>query len=131
MTKPGSLNSRLANWAILLSKYDTTFILQKAIKCQALVDFLVPCPVSETSKLHEDIPNEVIEGNMTSNDEVWQMFFGDASRTGSKGKIVTEVGVVFVSPYNHVLPRAFSLMEPCTNNVAEYNTLLIGLQLTR
>src|SRR5436190_24261587 len=25
--------------------------------------------------------------------------------------------VVFISPQNHVIPRAFSLTEPCTNNV--------------
>ena len=39
------------------------------------------------------------------------------------------MGVVFISSQNHVLPRAFSLTEPCSNNVAEYNALLIGLQL--
>ena len=39
------------------------------------------------------------------------------------------MGVVFISPQNHVLPRAFSLTESCSNNVAEYNALLIGLQL--
>ena len=36
---------------------------------------------------------------------------------------------MFISPQNHVLPRAFSLTESCSNNVAEYNALLIGLQL--
>ena len=40
-------------------------------------------------------------------------------------------GVVFISPENHVLSRAFSLAEPCSNNVAEYNALLIGLQLAQ
>ena len=39
------------------------------------------------------------------------------------------MGVVFTSPQNHVLPRAFSFTEHCSNNVAEYNALLIGLQL--
>jgi len=43
------------------------------------------------------------EANMTSNDGVWQMFFDGTSRTGSKGKIVIRVGVVFVSPNDHVL----------------------------
>ena len=37
---------------------------------------------------------------------------------------------MFISPQNHVLPRPFSLTESCSNNVAEYNALLIGLQLT-
>jgi len=56
MTKPSSLNSRIANWAILLFQYDMTFIPQKATKAQALADFLTAHPVPETSKLHEDIP---------------------------------------------------------------------------
>jgi len=39
--------------------------------------------------------------------------------------------VVFISPENHVLPRAFSLTEPCSNNVAKYNAFLIGLHLAQ
>ena len=57
------------------------------------------------------------------------MSFDGASRIGTKGKIIAGVGVVYISPQNHVLPMAFSLTEPCSNNVAEYNALLIGLQL--
>ena len=57
------------------------------------------------------------------------MFFDGASRTGPKGKIITGIGVVFISPQNHVLPWAFSLTTPYSNNVAEYNALLISLQL--
>ena len=37
----------------------------------------------------------------------------------------------YSSPENHIFPGAFSLKEPCSNNVAEYNALLIGLQLTQ
>jgi len=68
---------------------------------------------------------------MTLEDDVWQIFFSGVSRTGTKGKIIAGVGVVFVSPENHVLPHAFSLTEPCSNNVVEYNVLLIGLQLAQ
>ena len=39
MTKPGSLNSRLANWAILLYQYDMTFLAQKVTKGKALAEF--------------------------------------------------------------------------------------------
>ena len=57
------------------------------------------------------------------------MFFDGVSRTTPKGKIITCMGVVFISPQNYVLSRAFSLTTPCSNNVAKYNALLIGLQL--
>ena len=59
------------------------------------------------------------------------MFFDGASRTGPTGKIIARVGLVFVSPENHILPHAFSLTESYSNNVAEYNTLVIGPQLTQ
>jgi len=37
--------------------------------------------------------------------------------------------IVPVSLQNYVIPRAFSLTEPCSNNVAEYNALLIRIQI--
>ena len=79
------------------------FVPQKAVKGQALADFLAAHPVLKNLKLHEDIPDKVFESNMISDDEVWQMFFDGASRTGPKGKIIASVGVVFISPQNHIL----------------------------
>ena len=40
------------------------------------------------------------------------------------------MGVVLISPQNYVIPHAFLLTEPCSNNVAEYNAILIGMQNT-
>ena len=131
MTKLASLNSRLPNWAMLLSQYNMIFTPQKAVKGQALADFLAAHPIPETSKLHEEIPDEVAESNATEEGEVWQMFFDGVSKTGPHSKIVAGAGVVFVSPRNHVLPHALSLTEPCSNNMAEYNALLIRLQLAQ
>ena len=34
-----------------------------------------------------------------------------------------------MSPHSYVIPHAFSLTEPCSNNVAEYTTLLIRMQI--
>ena len=70
MTKSGSLNSRLTKWAILLSQYDMLLVPQKAVKGHALADFLAAHPVSESSNLHQDIPDEIFESNMISEDEV-------------------------------------------------------------
>ena len=70
-----------------------TFVPQKSIKGQALTDFLAAYSVPESSKLHEDNPDKVIKANMTSSDDVLLLFFDGASRTGPKGRIITEVGV--------------------------------------
>jgi len=67
------------------------FVPQKAVKGQALADLLAAHPISENSKLHEDIPDEVFESNMILEDEVWQMFFDGASRPCPKGNIIASV----------------------------------------
>ena len=69
------------------------FISQKAIKSHALADFLAAHVTPKSSKLHEDILDEIFESNMISEDEVWQMFFDETSRTGPKGKIIAGVGL--------------------------------------
>jgi len=45
--------------------------------------------------------------------------------------IIAGVGLVFISPENHILLHAFSLTESYSNNLAEYNALLIALQLAQ
>jgi len=52
-----------------------------------------------------------------------------ATETKSPVKPQPTSGVVLVSPQNYVIPRAFSLTEPCSNNVAEHNALLIRIQI--
>ena len=60
-------------------------------------------PVPESSKLHEDISDEVFESNVTSENEVWQMFFDGASRIGPKGKIIAGVHHKTISFLGHFL----------------------------
>ena len=52
-------------------------------------------------------------------------------KNGPRGNIIAGVGVVLISPQKYVIPRAFSLTEPCSNNVAKYKALLIGMQLAQ
>ncbi|XP_020263326.1 uncharacterized protein LOC109839307 [Asparagus officinalis] len=126
-----TLNWRLARWALLLSQYDIHFMPQKSVKGQAICDLMASHPLRAKTNLFEDFPDELPEVNLTSSPEIWQMFFDGASWVGTSGSIIAGVGVVLISPHNHVLPRAFSLTELCTNNVAEYNALLTGLELAK
>ena len=108
------------------------FLPQKSVKGQAVADFLADHLVIESSKFYEDLPDEVAEACMTQasfEDQIWQLFFDGASRAGSRGNMVAGIEVVLVSPQNYLIPRAFLLTEPCSNNVAEYNALIIGMQL--
>ncbi|KAG9458448.1 hypothetical protein H6P81_002956 [Aristolochia fimbriata] len=50
-------------------------------------------------------------------------FDGPASRNGAGA------GVLFVSPKDDLLPYSFVLAENCSNNVAKYQALLLGLDM--
>ena len=77
------------------------FLPQKAIKGQAVADFLAEHPDPRATELYDDLPDEVAEVCLTQTSfesQVWQLFFDGASRTSPKGHIVAGVGVVLVSP---------------------------------
>ena len=54
----------------------------------------------------------------------WMMFFDGSSRSDGAG-----AGIIFVSPQKQVLSYSVVLGELCSNNVVEYQALIIGLQM--
>lgn len=134
MTKLSSLNGRLAKWMFLFWQYEMQFLSQIAIKGHALTDFLVENPTPGVAELYEDLPEEVNEALIqhTLLRIVWSDNFTlTGLRTGPFGQIRAGVGVVPIPPQNHVILCAFTLMVFCSNSVAEYHALLIGLKVTR
>ncbi|XP_061999282.1 uncharacterized protein LOC133716611 [Rosa rugosa] len=115
------LTGRMAKWALLLNQYEIIYIPAKAVKGQALADFLADHPIPADWEISDDLPDEEV-----FNTEVlpaWQMFFDGSSRADGAG-----AGVVFISPQKQILPYAFTLSKLCSNNVAEYQVLIMGLQ---
>ena len=116
LSKP-ILLGRLTRWGLLLTEYEIIYISQKTIKRQALAGFLVDHPIPAAWEISNDFPDEEIF--YVDIFPSWMMFFDG-----------TGVGVVFVSPHRQILPYSFILSERCSNNVAEYQALIIGLQMT-
>jgi ribonuclease HI len=56
--------------------------------------------------------------------EPWKIFFDGATRQNRAG-----AGVIFIIPEGEVLPFSFSLTECCSNNMAEYQALILGLEM--
>ena len=80
------------------------FLPQKAVKGQAVADFLTEHPDPRATKLYKDLPDEVAEVCLTQTSfegQVWQLFFDGASRTSSRGNIIAGVGIVLVFPQNY------------------------------
>ncbi|KAL0404187.1 UNVERIFIED_CONTAM: hypothetical protein Sradi_2059500 [Sesamum radiatum] len=101
MTKPVLLN-RLARWYLQLQQFKITYVPQKAVKGQVLVDFLADHPMSTEWELFNDMTNEdvlVIEVTPP-----WKMYFDGASHKEGAGG-----GVVFVISEGEILPYSFTL----------------------
>ncbi|KAM2359444.1 hypothetical protein ACFX1X_008155 [Malus domestica] len=94
----------------------------KAVKGQALADFLADHPIPADWKISDDLPDE--EVFYIDIFPRWTMFFDGSARADGAG-----AGVVFMSPQRQILPYSFQLSELCSNNVAEYQALIIGLQM--
>lgn len=59
------------------------------------------------------------------------VIFQWSCKKGPKRKNYRGKRVVFISPGDEVLLYAYSLTKPCSNNIAEHNGLIIGLQITK
>lgn len=124
MKKADSLNDHLAKWSILLSCYDIRYNPTKAIKGQALANFLAKHPLSQDSKFKYNFPNkpvfftEKVIKHTVDLDLHWIMYFDGATQTNEVGETVSGVEIIFCSPGRVYIPRSFSLLEPCSNNVA-------------
>jgi len=74
---------------------------QKAVKGQAVADFLADHLVPRTSKLYDNLSNEIAEVNLiedSSEEHVWQLLFDRASTTNLERNTIAGVGVVLISP---------------------------------
>ena len=92
-------------------------------------------PHNEIIREQSDIGNYAIMSNfimppddkiMDLKDKVWYMYFDGASSSHGKG-----AGVVLRSPLGHILKFAYRLEFEATNNVAEYEAILLGLELAK
>ncbi|XP_068344134.1 uncharacterized protein [Pyrus communis] len=121
MSKP-VLTGRLAKWTLLLNQYEIICIPAKVVKGQALADFLADHPIPTDWKISDDLPDEeVFYINIFS---TWTIFFDGSTREDE-----ARARVVFMSPQRQILPYSFQMSELCSNNVAEYQALIIGLQM--
>ncbi|KAA0054702.1 uncharacterized protein E5676_scaffold104G00110 [Cucumis melo var. makuwa] len=91
----------------------------KTIKGQVLANH----PIRSDWKLYEDLLDD--EVLFTKVMEPWFMYFDGATRRSGLG-----AGIILISPEKHMLPYIFALAKLCLNNVAEYQALIIDLQMT-
>ncbi|XP_073121371.1 uncharacterized protein [Henckelia pumila] len=122
MSRP-VLSDRLARWNLQLQQFEIIYVPQKAVKGQALAEFLADHPIPADWELSNEFPNEYVP--VIEVKPPWKMYFDGASNKEGAG-----AGVIFVTSEGEVLPYSFTLTQNCSNNVSEYQALILGLEMT-
>ena len=120
MRKP-EMSGRMAKWSVKLSTYNIIYEPKTAIKSQALADFV--------ADFSDDLKKEVeieVEQLHKENIGKWTLFTDGASNTKGTG-----LGIMLKSPQGDIVPQAISCEFNATNNEAEYEALIMGLQLAQ
>ncbi|XP_016192698.1 uncharacterized protein LOC107633604 [Arachis ipaensis] len=109
------LRGRLGKWMLALTSLDLQHVPAKAVKGQVIADFLV----DNSNDLNDQGAN-VIDIEV----DYWKLYFD-----GSKHKDGAGVGILIISPEGIPSEFLFELKYPCSNNVAEYEALILGLEI--
>jgi len=102
---------RIAKWSVEHMSETLTYAPCKAIKSQALVDFIVEWTDSQ-------LPAAQVQS------ELWTMYFdGSFIKTGARA------GLLFISPLGVHMRYVIRIHFAASNNVAEYEALVNGLKI--
>uniref|UniRef100_A0A2N9HZ22 Uncharacterized protein n=1 Tax=Fagus sylvatica TaxID=28930 RepID=A0A2N9HZ22_FAGSY len=99
-----ALTGKIARWQVLLSEFDILFVARKAIKGQAIADYLADYPSEQLELMDSEFPDE------------------------GPNAVGSGIGAVLVSPKGQQTPIAVKLGFDCTNNMTEYEACIVGLQ---
>ena len=105
---------------LLLSEFDLKYVTRKSVKGRAVAEFLADHPVEGGEAVEYLFPDEAI---LHIEDEPWTMCFDRTSNQYGYG-----VEVLLIAPDNSRIPLAFKLRFKVSNNEAEYEACIAGLE---
>ena len=112
---------------MLLSKFDIVFMTRKAIKGQAIANYLADQPLNYPKLSKSFFPNEdvmALEPEPNSMEPWhWKLYFDGVTNSTKNG-----VGVILLSSKGQQILVSIKLNFDCTNNVTEYEVYIVSLQ---
>lgn len=115
----------LMKWAIELGEHDIEYRSRGAIKGQALADFLVEMR-ENSSEVGTDPKTKNRNHTPTTGPGDWSLFVDRASNEDGSG-----AGLLLISPEGLEFTYALRFDFRATNNEAEYEAVITGLELAR
>ncbi|PKI42443.1 hypothetical protein CRG98_037174 [Punica granatum] len=119
-----SFMRNIAKWRCQLTEYDIEYVSRTSVKGQAIADHLIEFSIDDDTPIDSDFPDEGIL-QVSDEDETlgWKMYFD-----GAVNSIGSGIGAVLISPEGRHFPVASKIDFPYTNNIAEYEACILGLQ---
>ncbi|XP_024172204.1 uncharacterized protein LOC112178269 [Rosa chinensis] len=132
------LRGRIGKWVLALSEFSLQYVPQKAVKGQAIADFLAHHPMLDVPEVRDlevvaktidrpdlaCLPEYAALYQATISLQPWVLYF-DGSRTDT----LAGAGVILENLAGDRFSYSFQLEFQCTNNQAEYEALIIGLEV--
>ena len=123
-----ALIGKISHWQMLLSKFDIVFVTRKAIKGQAIVDYLADHLINDPELSKSLFPNMdvmALEPELESVEPwCWKLYLDGVANSTENG-----IEAVLVSPRGQQIHVLVKLNFDCTNNVIEYEACIVGLQV--
>uniref|UniRef100_A0A2N9HF55 Uncharacterized protein n=1 Tax=Fagus sylvatica TaxID=28930 RepID=A0A2N9HF55_FAGSY len=117
------LAGKIARWQVLQFEFDILFVAWKAIKGQAITDYLADYPSEQLKLMDSKFPDEDVMAVDKDDHCRWKLYFDGAANAIGSG-----IGAVLVSPKGQQTPIAVKLGFDYTNNMTEYEACIVGLQ---
>ncbi|XP_074305961.1 uncharacterized protein LOC141641189 [Silene latifolia] len=112
----------MSNYSVHLSGYDLQFEPRTTIKSYALADFVPDfCPATQA-----EAEKEMLTLCRDQKSGTWILYIDRASNARGTG-----VGLVLRSPKGDMMVQAVRCEFKATNNEAEYEALILGMQMAR
>ncbi|KAL5574120.1 hypothetical protein UlMin_023717 [Ulmus minor] len=116
-------SSRMTRWILALSEFDIQVVSPTAKKSQALPELLAAFPTTGMNVKQSELPGELQEVASIEEPE-WELMFDGAASAKGGG-----IGVVLTGLESQVLTKTCKLLYSCSNNEAEYEALIVGIEM--
>ena len=117
--KEPTLSGRLSRWLILLAEFDLKHMARKTIKGSIISNFCAENPMEGEDGREDFLDEDVLDIVLG----VWKMYFN-----GMVNQYGNRIGVLLITPGGSHIPLAVKLNFEATNNMAEYEACITGME---
>ena len=117
--KKPALSGRLSRWLILLTEFGLKYVARKTIKRCVVSDFCAENPIEGEDGKENFSNKDMMDVKLGT----WKMYFDEAVNRYGNG-----IGVLLITPEGSHILLAIKLNFEATNNMAEYETCIFGME---